>query len=360
MKRVLLRALPELAEELRGVVNVFDPWARERGEYYSLEWQSAPRRRGRRVLPALTRSVSARPPAPDRRPSRLSTSRTAPARGAPAGSRPVGVERGAVGLERAAPRRRSDGLVPAPRASAVEGRALAVLAASGSGFLVRSVEEDLGDPQPRSRALEEEPHLARRAVAERRPPAAPGGPRAARRSPTAGRRAPDPRPRLPRRSTPPTAPRAASRRGRRQRQRRQPAGGCDAHQRGRAPRASPAGEVHAVCGSRSSTAGAEALAVERRRLRSRRAEPAATRRRAAGSRGTPRTRRPASSSNAPPRPRMQLAEAARRAACRARGASRAPRPRRDRGRPRRGSAADRPGCARSRPGSRSRRPATRA
>ena len=42
LKRVLLRALPELAEELRGVVNVFDPWARERGEYYALEWR--PRR----------------------------------------------------------------------------------------------------------------------------------------------------------------------------------------------------------------------------------------------------------------------------------------------------------------------------
>jgi Animal haem peroxidase len=42
LKRVLLRALPELAEELRGVVNVFDPWARERGEYYALEWRPRP------------------------------------------------------------------------------------------------------------------------------------------------------------------------------------------------------------------------------------------------------------------------------------------------------------------------------
>jgi hypothetical protein len=42
MKRVLLRTMPELAGELQGVVNVFDPWARDRGEYYDLEWK--PRR----------------------------------------------------------------------------------------------------------------------------------------------------------------------------------------------------------------------------------------------------------------------------------------------------------------------------
>lgn len=40
MKRVLLRTMPELAEELQGVVNVFDPWARDRGEYYSLDWKA--------------------------------------------------------------------------------------------------------------------------------------------------------------------------------------------------------------------------------------------------------------------------------------------------------------------------------
>ncbi|SDY81250.1 Animal haem peroxidase [Nitrosomonas sp. Nm58] len=40
MKRVLLRALPELAGELQGVVNVFDPWARDRGEYYSTQWKA--------------------------------------------------------------------------------------------------------------------------------------------------------------------------------------------------------------------------------------------------------------------------------------------------------------------------------
>jgi hypothetical protein len=42
IKRVLLRTVPELAPELTQVVNVFDPWARDRGAYYSLEWK--PRR----------------------------------------------------------------------------------------------------------------------------------------------------------------------------------------------------------------------------------------------------------------------------------------------------------------------------
>ncbi|MBI4523078.1 MAG: oxygenase [Deltaproteobacteria bacterium] len=39
LKRVLLRTIPELARELEHVVNIFDPWARERGEYYSLAWR---------------------------------------------------------------------------------------------------------------------------------------------------------------------------------------------------------------------------------------------------------------------------------------------------------------------------------
>jgi hypothetical protein len=39
MKRVLLRTMPELTSELQRVVNVFDPWARDRGEYYSLDWK---------------------------------------------------------------------------------------------------------------------------------------------------------------------------------------------------------------------------------------------------------------------------------------------------------------------------------
>jgi hypothetical protein len=42
LKRVLLRAMPELAPELEHVVNAFDPWARERGEYYSLAWTPRP------------------------------------------------------------------------------------------------------------------------------------------------------------------------------------------------------------------------------------------------------------------------------------------------------------------------------
>jgi Animal haem peroxidase len=39
LKRILLRAMPELEPELRDVVNSFDPWARDRGNYYSLEWK---------------------------------------------------------------------------------------------------------------------------------------------------------------------------------------------------------------------------------------------------------------------------------------------------------------------------------
>ncbi len=39
LKRVLLRTIPELAPELEHVVNVFDPWGRDRGEYYSLQWK---------------------------------------------------------------------------------------------------------------------------------------------------------------------------------------------------------------------------------------------------------------------------------------------------------------------------------
>jgi hypothetical protein len=39
LKRVLLRTVPELAPELANVVNAFDPWARDRGQYYSLDWK---------------------------------------------------------------------------------------------------------------------------------------------------------------------------------------------------------------------------------------------------------------------------------------------------------------------------------
>jgi len=41
-KRVLLRTMPELAPELEHVVNAFDPWAREQGDYYSLGWRPRP------------------------------------------------------------------------------------------------------------------------------------------------------------------------------------------------------------------------------------------------------------------------------------------------------------------------------
>jgi hypothetical protein len=40
MKRVLMRNIPELRDELMPVINAFDPWARERGEYYSIEWEA--------------------------------------------------------------------------------------------------------------------------------------------------------------------------------------------------------------------------------------------------------------------------------------------------------------------------------
>jgi hypothetical protein len=42
LKRVLLRNIPELANELKSVVNAFDPWARARGEYYTLDWSPRP------------------------------------------------------------------------------------------------------------------------------------------------------------------------------------------------------------------------------------------------------------------------------------------------------------------------------
>jgi hypothetical protein len=42
LKRLLLRAAPELKPELDHVVNAFDPWARERGTYYTLGWKPRP------------------------------------------------------------------------------------------------------------------------------------------------------------------------------------------------------------------------------------------------------------------------------------------------------------------------------
>lgn len=51
LKRVLLRAIPELAGELENVVNAFDPWARDREGYYSLRWKP---RAGAEGDPAFT------------------------------------------------------------------------------------------------------------------------------------------------------------------------------------------------------------------------------------------------------------------------------------------------------------------
>ncbi|HEX7180562.1 MAG TPA: peroxidase family protein, partial [Thermoanaerobaculia bacterium] len=42
LKRVLMRTLPELKPELEYVTNAFDPWARDRGKYYSLAWKPRP------------------------------------------------------------------------------------------------------------------------------------------------------------------------------------------------------------------------------------------------------------------------------------------------------------------------------
>ena len=38
LKRVLMRNVPQLKDELLHIVNAFDPWSRDRGEYYSLDW----------------------------------------------------------------------------------------------------------------------------------------------------------------------------------------------------------------------------------------------------------------------------------------------------------------------------------
>jgi hypothetical protein len=50
LKRILIRNIPELSAELDPVVNAFDPWARDRGEYYSLEWKA---RKGAESDPAF-------------------------------------------------------------------------------------------------------------------------------------------------------------------------------------------------------------------------------------------------------------------------------------------------------------------
>jgi len=39
LKRILVRTMPELRPQLEHVVNAFDPWARDRGSYYTLQWK---------------------------------------------------------------------------------------------------------------------------------------------------------------------------------------------------------------------------------------------------------------------------------------------------------------------------------
>jgi Animal haem peroxidase len=52
LKRLMLRVAPELESELMQVVNVFDPWARERGDYYDVSWKA---RADAAADPAFTR-----------------------------------------------------------------------------------------------------------------------------------------------------------------------------------------------------------------------------------------------------------------------------------------------------------------
>jgi hypothetical protein len=42
LKRLMLRTMPELSGQLIGVRNIFDPWARDLGQYYSLQWKPTP------------------------------------------------------------------------------------------------------------------------------------------------------------------------------------------------------------------------------------------------------------------------------------------------------------------------------
>ncbi|MGI9315691.1 MAG: peroxidase family protein [bacterium] len=52
LKRTLIRNIPELRDELMPVVNTFDSWARDRGNYYSLDWKP---RTGAESDPSFTR-----------------------------------------------------------------------------------------------------------------------------------------------------------------------------------------------------------------------------------------------------------------------------------------------------------------
>jgi hypothetical protein len=42
MKRLMIRNIPEIKDELLQVKNIFDPWARDRGNYYDLSWKPRP------------------------------------------------------------------------------------------------------------------------------------------------------------------------------------------------------------------------------------------------------------------------------------------------------------------------------
>jgi len=42
LKRLMIRNMPGLKDELMAVKNAFDPWARDRGNYYSLQWKPRP------------------------------------------------------------------------------------------------------------------------------------------------------------------------------------------------------------------------------------------------------------------------------------------------------------------------------
>ncbi len=42
LKRMLMRNIPELTPELQHVTNAFDPWGRDRGQYYTLDWTPRP------------------------------------------------------------------------------------------------------------------------------------------------------------------------------------------------------------------------------------------------------------------------------------------------------------------------------
>src|SRR5271165_5394939 len=42
LKRLLMRNIPELTPQLQPVINVFDPWGRDRGQYHTLDWKPRP------------------------------------------------------------------------------------------------------------------------------------------------------------------------------------------------------------------------------------------------------------------------------------------------------------------------------